>query len=449
VVTGSITSGSTRLDDELEWQPRGDKVRVRSLQNHDRPVSEVHRGMRAAINLAGVKLEEVVRGQELATPGFLAPSRVLTVRLHCLRDAKRPIKHRAHVRFHIGTAEIMAQVALLDCDVIEPGAWGLAQLFLEKPATAAWGQPFVLRGASATQTLGGGQVLQAAARKIRRRHLEILEKIELLWKGDDQQRAATVAWFGGFHGFNVADLVRGANVGPREAEQLIALLKERGQLVEIVAGPNRRVLLHSDMLKELDDRLLTVLGRMHEEAPLMSWQDRHKVQAQLDYVGDEALVHGAVDRLLQTRQLLGDARRIARTDFKPRLSASLRKLKDKVLAAYLEAKCQPPEPASFASQAGGNAASLRDLFDVCVAERFLVQVSDDIFLHADVESSMRQIVHDLLAARSTGATVADIRDALHTTRKFAVPLCEYLDRIGLTRREGDLRVLAPIPQRTT
>src|SRR5205823_6810258 len=156
VVTGSATAGSVRVGDELEWQPRGERVRVRSLHNHDKPVEEVHRGMRAAINLAGVHHEDVIRGQEVATPGYLVPSKVLTIRLHCLPDVKRPIKHRAPIRFHVGTAEIMGTLALLDSDVIEPGGWGLAQVFLEEPATATWGQPFVIRGPSATQTLGGG-----------------------------------------------------------------------------------------------------------------------------------------------------------------------------------------------------------------------------------------------------------------------------------------------------
>jgi len=442
VVTGSVTSGSTRIDEELEWQPRGEKVRVRSLQNHERPVDDVHRGMRAALNLAGVKLEDVERGQEVATPGYLVPSRVLTVRLHCLADAKKPIKHRAPVRFHVGTSEIMGTVALLDCDAIDPGGWGLAQLFLETPATATWGQPFVVRGSSATQTLGGGQVLQPMARKIRRRHLETLERIERLWTGDAQERALAVAWFGGFQGLVLADLVRGANIGPSEAEQLIAKLAGLGGLVEIGAGHARPLLLHADILKELDERILTVLYRLHEEAPLVTWHDRHKVQAQLDYVGDEALVHAAVERLLKAKKLVGDLRRIARADFKPKLSANLRKLKDKVVAACLEAGFQPPEPSSFVNQAGGNAASLKDLFDACVAEGFLMKVSDEIYLHAEMEATMRQRVREKLTG-GAAATVAEIRDLLGTSRKYAVPFCEYLDRIGLTKREGDLRVLTP------
>src|SRR5439155_901187 len=132
------------------------------------------------------------------------------------------------------------------------------------------------------------------------------------------------------------------------------------------------------------------------------------VQAQLDYVGEDAWVHAEVDRLLKMKKLAGDLRRIARADFKPKLSANLRKLKDKVVAAYQQAAFHPPEPASFAGQAGGNAASLKDLFDVCVAEGYLVQVSDDIYLHSDVEATMRQRVREKLA-NGTTATVGDIR----------------------------------------
>ncbi len=441
VVTGSVTSGSVKVGDEVEWLPRREKVRVRSLQNHDRPVEEVHRGQRAAINLAGVHHEDVIRGQEVATPGYLMPARVLTVRLHCLSDVKRPIKHRASIRFHLGTAEIMGTVALLDADAIEPGGWGLAQVFLEEPATATWGQPFVIRGPSATQTLGGGQVLQPFAKKIRRRHVEMLERIERLWSGDADQRALTVAWFGGFSGFSPADLVRGANIDPDETQPLIARLKARGDLVDVAVGQARHLLLHADMLKELDARILHVLDRLHQEFPLMSSHDRQKVQSQLDYVGDESLVHAAVDRLIEKKQLTGDLRRVARADFKPKLGANLRKLKDKMVAAYREARFQPPDPVSFAGQAGGNAANLKDLLDVCVAEGLLVPITDDIYLHADTEAEMRRLISEKLTS-GAGMTVAEIRDLLGTTRKYAVPLCEYLDRVGVTRREGDLRFLA-------
>lgn len=448
VVTGSVHSGSVRVGDEVEWLPGGQSVRIRSLQNHDRPVDEVHRGMRAAVNLAGVDHKDIMRGQELAAPGYLKPSRVLTVRLHALSDMERPIKHRAPVRLHIGTSEIMGTVALLDCDTIEPGAWGLAQLFLQEPATATWGQPFVLRGSSATATIGGGLVLQPAAKKIRRRHLEILERIEKLSTGDPKERALIVAGFGGYAGFTQADLVRGADLSPAQAVQVINDLRTENRLVAVTLHAGKQIVLHADVLAELDERILAVLGKMHDEFPLMTSHDRQKVQAQLDYIGDDALIQAEVERLIKARKVIGDLRRIARADFKPKLSANLRKLKDKVVEAYRAAGFQPPEPASFASQAAGNAANLQDLFDVCVAEGFLVHIAGDVYLHADVEADMRRRVTERLRS-GPGATVAEVRDLLGTTRKFAIPLCEYLDRIGATRRAGDLRVLpsAAAPER--
>jgi selenocysteine-specific elongation factor len=442
VVTGSVTSGNLRVGDEVEWLPRQEKVRVRSLHNHDEAVEEVHRGQRAAINLAGIAHEDVLRGQELATPGYLSPSRVLTVRLHAIPELRKPLKHRTPVRLHVGTAEVMATLSLLDCDAVAPGQWALAQLFLEEPAVAVWGQPFVLRESSAMSTLGGGQVLQPITHKIRRRHLESLEKIERLWSGSPAERALIVSWFAGYGGVTLADLVRGAGLRPDESQMLIEQLKQDGKLAEVAVGHARSRLLHQELLGELDEKLLGALTQLHEQFPLMATHDRQKVQSQLDYVGDDTLVHAAVDRLIQAKKLIGDLRRIGRADFKPKLSGPLRKLKDKLIAAYREGRFQPPEPASFAGAAGGNAANLGDLFDVCVAEGYLVKINNDIYLHVDAANEMKQLVSSKLASNGSGATVAEIRDLLGTTRKYAVPLCEYLDRIGVTRRDGDLRYLA-------
>ena len=146
----------------------------------------------------------------------------------------------------------------------------------------------------------------------------------------------------------------------------------------------------------------------------------------------------------QQKKLVGDLRRIGRADFKPKLSANLRKLKDKLVAAYQEAGFQPPEPAQLRRPGGrqrgqpeGPVRGLRRRGAWCAS-------ADDIYLHADAEAEMRRLVDGRLAEGRPGLTVAEIRDLLGTTRKYAVPLCEYLDRVGVTRREGDLRLLATV-----
>jgi selenocysteine-specific elongation factor len=436
------------VGDELDWHTgdgRVERVRVRGLNNHGQPVQKAHRGQRAAVNLAGVSHDAVRRGQELSAPGYLAPGRVLTVRLAASPEFRRPVKHRLPVRLHVGTAEVMATVSLLDCDHLDPGQWGLAQLFLDAPVTCVWGQPFVLRDSSAEHTLGGGQVLQPIADKVRRRHVEALEQAEQLWADDASVRVLAAAWFAGFHGFTSTDLVRTAGVAPDAAEPLVAELVAAGRLADLTLPPQRRVLLHAARVAELEVRILQALAGLHAENPLATTHDRQKVLARLDYVGDDNLLQAVTDRLIKGKRVVGDARRIARADFKPKLSANQRKLKDRIVEAHAVGKLQPPEPKDFANLAGGErsegAAALKDIFEVAVAEGLLVKVADDLYLHAEADAMMRQAVADRLRG-GPGATVAEVRDLLGTTRKFAVPICEYLDRVGLTRREGDLRVLA-------
>jgi selenocysteine-specific elongation factor len=141
---------------------------------------------------------------------------------------------------------------------------------------------------------------------------------------------------------------------------------------------------------------------------------------------------------------VGDARRLARADFKPRLTNNLQKLKEKIVAAYHEAGLKPPKPSSFTGLAGGNAANLDDLFALCVAEGQLIHISEDFYLSRAAEGQVRRLVEEALG-RKPGLTVAELRDILGTGRKNAILVCEYLDRIGVTRRKDDLRWLATQP----
>jgi selenocysteine-specific elongation factor len=284
-------------------------------------------------------------------------------------------------------------------------------------------------------------VLQPTAGKIRRRHLESLVRVEQLWSSEVETRLLAAAWLAEFAGAAQPDFVRGAGAGPEEVDRLVARLIGQGKLVEFTLPPNRRLLLHAERVAELQERILETLGALHAENPLLTNHDRPRVLARLEYVGDEALLHAVTDRLVAGKKLVSDGRRLARADFKPKLSVNQRKLKDRIVEAHAAAGFQPPDPKEFANQAGGNAAALRDIYEVAIAEGMLVRVSDDVYLSAESDGEMRRRVTERLQS-GPGATVAEIRDLLGTTRKFAVPICEYLDRIGLTRRDGDLRVLA-------
>ena len=203
-----------------------------------------------------------------------------------------------------------------------------------------------------------------------------------------------------------------------------------------LARRSRNRVLHGGLLDGFDQKLIEVLQNSTSRIRSCP-RTTGKKPNQPRLRRDPALVHDGRSPDSTTK---GDRRfaTVASAEF-----ASLRqlaKLKDSVVQAHLKARFTPPDRASFASQAGGNAANLGDLYDVCVAEGLLARISPEVYLHASVEAEMRKLITEKLTG-GPGMTVAEIRDLLGTTRKYAVPLCEYLDRIGLTRREGDLRVL--------
>ena len=441
VVTGSVMSGRLNVGDEVDWH-RYDgtpqRVRIRKLNSHGNAVEQIQRGQRAACNLAGVDLEHVTRGQELATPGSLQPSRVVTARVRSLPSMNRPLKHRLEVRLHIATREVLASISILDNNVIAPGESALVQLFLDEPIVATWGQPFVLRDSSATQTLGGGQILQPSAIKLRRRHLQSIEQLERLEK-DVPTRIAAAAWFAGFDGIDADDFQR--LTGSANVEPILRTLQQSGVLVAFLVHSQRSLILHKDRVIEMEQQLLNRLRQLHDEHPLMTNHDRQSVIAQLDYLGNTALMQLVIDTMIRNKLLVGDAKRMARKDFQPKLSHNQRKLKDRIVADYQSSGLEPPDVVSYRNHAGGNAKALDDIFEVACAEGLLTRISPGVYLHAEVEAKLRDDVTNALRDRGE-MTVAEIRDLLGTTRKYAVPICEYLDRVRVTHRRGDARCLA-------
>ncbi len=294
VVTGSVSSGHVRLGDELVIEPGEVAVRVRGLQNHDRVVEEVHRGQRAAINLAGVHHEAIGRGQELATPGHLVPSRLLTVMLSLLKSASRPLKNRSRVRVHVGTAELLATVALLDRPSLVPGEAAPAQLFLNQPAVTTWSQPLVVRSESPVETIGGGRVLDPDAQRLRKPDDTVLHLLNDLQSPDAGRRAAAALYFAGLRPWRPQDLVRLAGI--ERPDEVYRALLEAGQVREITVSPTRTRHFQRLVLEQQATRVEAALHALHEQHPLRSKLDRPQLAAGFSYL-DEAVLAAVLDDL--------------------------------------------------------------------------------------------------------------------------------------------------------
>ncbi len=440
VVTGTVVSGSVSVGDELDWLPAGKLVRVRGLHRHDRPVEQVARGSRAAINLVGVHHAEIGRGDVLAAPGYLEASRVLTVELTASADAARPLRHRARYKVHLGTVEVPAVLSLLDREDVGPGVPRLAQFLLASPVAAVHGQPFVVRSESPPATLGGGRILQPSARRYRRRDRTSMDRIDRLRSVDPVDRVRAAIAFQGLGAWTERRIsaMSGSPVeGVREA---IDRLTTDEALVEIPVGTRRTIRLLRDLVEDLEDRVLRAVGRLHATRPRQSAIPRVHLAAELPDLTREAMVAGLIDRLKRQGKLVAEARTVALPGHQPKLSQGERRLKQEIAEAIRSGGISPPDAADLAALAGPRAAVVPDLLALLRDEQRVAEIGPSLFLDFDVDAEMREKVRQQLADGST-LTMAGLRDLLGTTRKYAVPIGEYLDRIGLTRREGDVRRL--------
>lgn len=440
VVTGSISSGTVNVGDELLIEPGNVRVRVRGLQNHDRSVESAHRGQRAAINLAGVHHDETQRGQELCSAGHLVPSRLLTAELSLLPSTHRPLKDRTRVRIHIGTAELLASVRLLDRDQLDPGANCPAQFFLSDEAVTVWSQPFVVRSESPVTTIGGGRVLDPNAERIRKADDEILQMVQRLASRDTNERASAALYFAGLRDWQPEDLFRTAGI--EEVDQATTSLREAGDLLEIAVSPTRTIRVHQLVLARLCNRIEAALDKLHERYPLRTTIDRSEVANLFRYLRDDALLTTALKQMQTEGRIKFGAKGVALVGRGPKLSQNEQKLLAQLVEKLLAAGMQPPSVAECQKSAAKNQDSVPQLLALAAANGELVELSNEFYLHAEADQQARARLRTEFEQSGAGLTMSQIREILETTRKYAVPYCEYLDRVGFTQRDGDVRVLA-------
>lgn len=440
VVTGTVASGQVEVGDDLQWLPEGRTVRVRGLQRHDRSVERVGRGARAAVNLGGVHHSEIRRGHEVASTGFLQPSRVLSVEVRGSRDAIRAMRHRGRYRLHMGTADVQASLALLETNEMGPGASGLGQLFLAEPVAAVHGQPFVLREESPPATLGGGRILQPVARRIRRRDRTAVGRLTGLRSSDPDDRLASVLGFLGLQSWTNRSLCQLSGLDEGEVADSLARLTSSGSLVELPLGPRRSIHLPAEFVSDLEDRVLRALARLHAARPRQSTIPRSHVMGELPDIGSDALVASLIERLNTRGKIARDHRTVALHGYEPKLSQAERRLKGELAESIRAGGLSPPDGLELAASSGVRSAVVPELLALLRDEERIIEIGPNLFLDVEVEAELRGRVIERLADGSR-ITMAELRDCLGTTRKFAVPIGEYLDRIGLTHREGDVRRL--------
>ena len=456
VVTGTLVSGRIGVDEELALMPGGTRVKVRGVQVHGRKQNDVAAGHRAAVNLAGVDVQDVSRGQALVTPGAFEATRLADAAIDVLPGAK-PLKHGQRVRFHQGTAEIIGRVAVVGPSgsetsgrtdsqtgmTIPAGGRGYIRLRLEAPAVLARGDRYILRAYSPPMTIAGGVILdphpprtairtQAAIDRVRR-----LETDPLGAMIDDAEAA----------GLSVAALVTRAGVDPRDLEARIAALVDGGHAVR--AGD---VLVAPAILARATDAMLAALAELHRAEPLSAGMPRDELRERVSAAlsrrragGAKANSAAVFDRSLADLEQAGKVAvrdRVALATHRVELSPEEDRVRTLIERAYRAGGLKPPEASAVASEAGIAPALADRVLKLLQRQKVLVRV-DTLLFHDEALKRLKAEVAALKTPAGPAARidVATFKERFGVTRKFAIPLLEYLDRERVTRRMGDARVI--------
>ena len=427
VVTGTLVAGAIGAEAPLVLLPPGRDVKVRGVQVHGRTAEVARAGQRTAVNLAGVEVADVSRGDVLCAPGTFEATRRADIHIEMLEEA-RPLKHGARVRFHQGTSELLGRVAL-------SGETGDARIRFETPAVLTRGDRFILRAYSPPITIGGGTVLDPAPPRGPIRTPAGRARFERLAPGAPIEAVvrALVAERG-VSGLPKRALVSRAGLSAAGATAVTSALAGRQAITEV-----GDVLVASDVLAERAKALIAAVTRHHASQPLAPGLPREEARERLFGHAPVAVFDAVISDLSSKGQLIARDT-LALPGRQVSLSPDESRARDVLTAAFRDAGLAPPDARAAAAVAGVDAVLAERMVKLMLREKALLKV-DDLVFHADALERLKADVRGMKTQGATRLDVAIFKERYGVTRKFAIPLLEYLDRERVTRRVGDARVI--------
>ena len=448
VVTGTLVSGVIAAEMALDVQPAGHHVKVRGLQVHGEATDRAQSGQRVAVNLAGLDVGDLSRGDVLVQPGGLESTRRLDATLTLLPNT-RPLKHGGRVRFHSGTSEVMARVSLaapvdagpgeLSPGMLAPGREAYARLRLERLVALTRGDRFVLRAYSPVVTIAGGRVLDPVPGRGRLRSVAGFNRLGRLRESEDPH-AFLVAMVdqSGSRGLSRSQLTPRGGVAPGDVDLVVESLVGEGRAAAVGT-----VLIAPERVIELRDLLVAWVSAFHTAHPLEPGLPREEARERFSHRAPSEVFDAIVDALVGDGTLTARDH-IALASHRIALSAEETQVHQRVEGCYRRAGLSPPDLGTVASETSASQDTIDRIVKLLLRKQVLVKVESLIF-HADELARLKAAVAALKDAPQAPARVelgvADFKERFGISRKFAIPLLGYLDRERVTRRAGNVRVL--------
>jgi selenocysteine-specific elongation factor len=435
VVTGTLTAGALGVDDRVEVFPRKTEAKIRGLQTHGHPVTSARAGQRTAVNLQGLERAAIGRGDVVGLPGTLVPSLLVDGTLELLKDAARPLRSRARVRFHVGTSEIMARALLLDRTELAPGETSFARFRLEGPLVARPGDRFVVRSYSPVVTIGGGTLLDVDPPRFKRKGPALVAHLTLLQTGNPEAVLEEHVRHVGAAGVRLATLAGRVPFGPAQLRSLLDALQGAGRVIAV----DRDWFIHPESFARLRTLVVEALTAFHHASPLKPGMSREELRSRAGGA-DERVFAFLLSALAADGTVKTERDKVRLASHEVRLSPDQQRIIDRLEDDFLRAEAAPPSAEEALGRAGLGGDEEHELFQVLVQAGKLVRVKESLFFHARALDTIQTKLVALLRERKEIGP-ADIKDLLGISRKYAIPLLEFFDQRRVTARVGERRIL--------
>lgn len=432
VVTGTLLDGTLKVGEEIILLPGKVKGRIRGLQVHKKEVETAHPGSRTAINISGVDVDDIERGDVVTHPGDYQPTRRLDVRFQLLTDAMKPLTHNAKAKLFIGADEVMARVRLLGEEILQPGQEGWLQLELPEAVVALRGDHYILRRPSPSETMGGGVVLDPQpVHRHKRFDEEVLNRLRALWGGNPVDILREMVVRSGVLRRKV--LLTQSSLDLQDASQALEELIEGDEVIAIDEQETPDQLLTVPTYwKELLDRLIARVEAYHESYPLRMGMPSEELKSQSSLKDD--VFQAGLRYLAKEGRLVQKGPVVAYPSHEIAFTAGQRDRIEDLMGAFKEAPHTPPTVDECLEKVG------EEVYNALVARGELKPVSAEVVFQQDVYEKMVADIKTWLEEKGT-ITVAEARDHFDSSRRYMLDLLEYLDQEGVTVREGDVRRL--------
>ncbi len=439
VVTGTVVAGTIKLGQAAEVYPHNRETRIRSIQVHGQKAEAAYAGQRAALNLAGLDVDDLSRGDVLTVPGLLRSTLMLDVRLELLADAEKPLQNRDRLRLYTGTSEVLCRAVLLDAEMLLPGDKALVQLRLEEPVALQAGDRFVVRTYSPMHTIGGGTILDAHPRKRQRFKEDGIKKLMQRESGGDLEILNQTLLQYSDQLLTADQLFRMAG---RPAELLEPLLEELQaiDLAVAITVDGKPYLLHADYLQQMAERANKLVTDYHQRFPIRPGMPKEELRSRLGVASPSRLFNSLLTLLLGESQLQLQGGFISQADFQVAFVGKHARIREHILQALEANHYSPPDVGQLAADLNETVERLGEVIQAMAQRKEVVKASADLVFYGPAVVRAQELVVDLIRQQGS-ITLADLRDRLQTSRKYALALLDYLDAEKVTQRKGDVRTL--------